>query len=68
MNKRKTKKILANMIKSNIPPLEDSVFCLSRGFDYGGKKYKGVELHYFNIIPKGVIYLLSKEQYNNLYN
>lgn len=69
MNKRKTKKIMRDMIRK-VPkemPLKDYVFCSSREFDYGGKVYKGIDLHYFNIIKKGVIYLISKKNYEDLY-
>ena len=47
--------------------LNDYCFCLPREWDYGGKRYKGIDLHYFNIIMKDKAYLMPKKNLEGLY-
>jgi len=69
MNKRETKKQLNNVLLS-VPKgmdLKNYVFCSARHFDYGGKKYKNIDLYYFNVIKRNYIYLMPRQNYESLY-
>ena len=69
MNKREAKKQL-NQVLLHAPKgmdLNDYVFCCARHFDYGGKRYKGIPLYYFNVIKDNYIYLVPKQNYESLW-